>query len=386
VIGAMPGFEPELGPGPFQQVARELAALQRLHAGVPGTGDVAEVQQCIGAALTEGLGFPVATVGLVDEAQLRVGSWRRFRAGDGDQPALPALPIRDHGLLASAFERPGRVVRGNLGAGPVAVAALVYRDQPLGLLAVEAPEGGPGASLEGALDRFSPNASEDLSVDRMSVDRSSRLAVEAERTRNSIEMHDAEIQSLFAISCTLEGCARAAGGADPEQARRLDDCRRLAEKTLAQVRQSIYDLWPAELLERQFLGQLRAHLADMGTPDSPLELEWEARGHLADLSREARHVLLCVAQEALSNVARHAQAHRVGVVLDAGSDPIRLQVADDGCGMALDPIRPQFGIRGMRSRLASLGGQLEVTSEPGRGTTIQAMVPRSMAAADAAAP
>ena len=365
------------------QVARELAALQRLHSMVTGTAELSDVQQCIGTALVEGLGFVGVTIGLVDDAQARVGSWRWFGGAENAQQLLPNLPIDDHGSLARAFRRPGRVIRAKLGQGVMAIAALAYRDQRLGLLGVTLPGHGLGRGMEEALERFCPHASEALAGVRMCVDRTRRLAVEAERTRISIEMHDAVIQSLFAITCTLEGCARAAEGQDPEQARRLAECRRLAEKTLIQVRQSIYDLWPAELLERQFLDQLQAHLADLGTPDRPLELEWEARGHLADLTRETRQVLLGVAQEALSNVARHARAHRVTVVLDAGSDPVRLQVSDDGGGMAVEPMRPQFGIRGMRSRLAAFDGHLELLSEPGQGTTVEATVPRSMAVASA---
>ncbi len=362
-----------------RQAAGELRALQRLRLAVTGTADLAGVQECIGRGLTEGLGFPAATVGLVDDAQLRVGGWRQ-PGGEG-MSSLPTMAIEDGGPLAKAFRQPGRVVRGELGARPVAICALAFRDQRLGLLAVDLPPQGLGKAGKLALERFSARAGEALAGVRMCVDRTRRLAVEAERTRISIEMHDAVIQSLFAIACTLQGCAQAVEGRDPEQVRRLEECRRLAEKTLAQVRQSIYDLWPAELLERQFLGQLRAHLADLGTLDRPLELEWEARGHLADLSREARQALLSVAQEAVSNVVRHAQAHRVEVVLDAGSDPVRLQVSDDGCGVAQDPMRPQFGLRGMRARLAPMGGRLELTSRPGSGTTVEASIPRVMAAA-----
>ncbi len=344
-----------------------------------GTADLAGVQESIATALTEGLGFPTAIVGLVDDAELRVGQWRGV--GREVVPSLPALSIEDGGLLAGAFRHPGRVVRGVLGDRQVDVCALAFRSQRLGLLAVEPSSRGLAEGLRQALERFSQHAGEALAGVRMCVDRTRRLAVEAERTRISIEMHDAVIQSLFAISCTLEGCARAAEGTDREQARRLDDCRLLAERTLAQVRQSIYDLWPAELLERQFLGRLRERLAELASPDSPLELEWEARGHLADLSREARHILLGVAEEAISNVVRHARAHRVGVVLDAGSDPVRLQITDDGCGMTHDPMRPQFGIRGMRARLGPLGGRLEIDSRPGSGTTVQASIPRARAAA-----
>ncbi|MHB8313761.1 MAG: sensor histidine kinase [Candidatus Dormibacteria bacterium] len=376
LVAIAPG-KPAIAEDQVSLAGAELRALEYLRLAVAGSSDMDEVQECIVAAVSEALGLPDATVGLVDEAQHRVGNWHGAPAKTLTADAHQPLPIADGGVLAQAFAAPGRLVLTQFATAPGAIAAICYRGQPLGLLAVGIPAGGLGKPLTAALERFAAHAGEALAGVRMCVDRTRRLAVEAERTRISIDMHDAVIQSLFAITCTLEGCARAAEKDDQEQAHRLDECRRLVEKTLVQVRQSIYDLWPAELLERQFLGQLRDHLADLAGP--PLELEWEARGHFADLSREARHTFQAVAREALSNVARHAQARHVKVVLDASCDPVRLRVSDDGSGLQEDRMKPQFGIRGMRARLATLGGRLQLMSEPGTGTTLEASVPRHRA-------
>jgi len=363
-----------VAPGALDELSlagAELRALEHLAMAATSGTDLSGVQECIVTALDSGLGLEGATVGLVDEAQRAVGSWCGSPSQTLALDPKRFLPIADGGAVERAFAAPGRLVHTQYGEYPCAIAAACYRGEPLGLLAVRSPLEGRGPLLDAALERFTAHAAEALAGVRMCVDRTRRLAVEAERTRISIDMHDAVIQSLFAISCTLEGCARAT---DPEQARRLDECRQLVEKTLTQVRQSIYDLWPAELLERQFLSQLRQHLAELN--GSPPGLEWEARGRLSDLPGAARHTLLAVAQEALTNVVRHARAGHVRVVLDTTCDPVQLQVSDDGVGLPRDDMRPQFGIRGMRARLERLGGRLQISSEPNLGTVVHAELPR----------
>ena len=354
--------------------AAELRALEHLGMAAASGTDLAGVQECIVTALNAGLGLDGATVGLVDEGQLGVGNWHGSPRETLALGSRRFLPIADGGAIEQAFAVPGRLVHTQLGKSPCAIAAACYRGEPLGLLAVALPPEGLGPPLAAALERFTVHAAEALAGVRMCVDRTRRLTVEAERTRISIDMHDAVIQSLFAIGCALDGCARATGPGQAEQARRLAECRQLVEKTLLQVRQSIYDLWPAELLERQFLSQLRQHLAELS--QSPPALEWEARGQLADLPGQARHTLLAVAQEALTNVVRHAEARHVRVVLDLTSDPVQLRVSDDGVGLPRDDLKPQFGIRGMRTRLGRLGGRLRISSEPGLGTELYAELPR----------
>ena len=86
--------------------------------------------------------------------------------------------------------------------------------------------------------------------------------------------------------------------------------------------------------------------------------------------------LLRIAQESLSNTARHARANRVVVSLDYGDDEVRLDVRDDGRGFRADRLNPGRGLPGMAERLAAHGGSVEIESREGAGCTVSAAIPR----------
>jgi signal transduction histidine kinase len=95
-----------------------------------------------------------------------------------------------------------------------------------------------------------------------------------------------------------------------------------------------------------------------------------------DCDQPTRIALLRCTQESLANVRKHAAASAVGVVLAQHPDSVELEVTDDGRGFTVNDSRG-FGLDGMRKRLAELGGELTVTSSPGDGTRILAMIPRN---------
>jgi two-component system sensor histidine kinase UhpB len=257
---------------------------------------------------------------------------------------------------------------------------LRYRDQPVGLLAVASPGDGRGHRAALArLEHFAIHGAEAIAGVRLCVERSQRLAVEAERNRISVEMHDAVIQSLFAIVCSLDGCTRLAARGDPAAVPELERVQRLAQKTLEQLRRSIHDLWPGELLERQFVAELQEHVADLADLSGQLALEIDVAGPLTALAPEVRRGLFRVAQEALNNVLQHARAGRATVRLDARDDPVRLTVEDDGRGIPQGRPESAIGILGMRHRLAGLGGELAIGPGADGGTRVTATVPRQRA-------
>ena len=105
----------------------------------------------------------------------------------------------------------------------------------------------------------------------------------------------------------------------------------------------------------------------------PCALELEAD----DVPIEVGRVLYAIAQEAFTNIIRHADAHRVTVRLTGDGDDVALGVEDDGCGFDLATLAgsTRLGVVGMRERAAAVGGTLTVNSTPGTGTTVTARVP-----------
>ncbi len=356
--------------------AAELRALEHLRTAIDGNADLTDVQARIAAAVTGELGFAAAVVGLVDPAQTTLGAWvGSDGVTQGEFAALgPLRMVADP--VSRAFARPGQVVRATLAGQPRWLLALRYREQPVGLLAVATTDGAADRPALTLLEHFAVHGAEAIAGVRLCVERTQRLAVEAERNRISVEMHDAVIQSLFAIVCSLDGCARLTAHGDPAAVPELERVQRLAQKTLEQLRRSIHDLWPGELLERQFVGELREHVADLADLSSQLLLEIDVTGPLTALAPDVRRGLFRVAQEALNNVLKHARARRASVRLDATDDPVRLTVEDDGCGIPAGRPEHTIGILGMRNRLASLGGRLTVGPGPGGGTLVTATVPR----------
>ncbi|MGI9008792.1 MAG: sensor histidine kinase, partial [Streptosporangiaceae bacterium] len=131
---------------------------------------------------------------------------------------------------------------------------------------------------------------------------------------------------------------------------------------------------PAPLARASLAGAL-ARQADRAGAESGLTATFAVRGTPRPLAVRAEVVLLRIGQEALANVRKHAAAGTATVELYYREDGVRLEVSDDGAGFDQAAASDGFGLRGMRARLAEIGGALTVRTAPGRGTTITAEVP-----------
>ncbi|MBL7261951.1 sensor histidine kinase [Actinoplanes sp. LDG1-01] len=199
-----------------------------------------------------------------------------------------------------------------------------------------------------------------------------------ERQRMAGEIHDVLAQGLTGIVTQLEATGAAADRPD-DWWRHLGNAKSLARDSLTEARRSVQALRPQNL-DGAALPDAIGDLVTDWSRVHEVAAELVTTGTPRTLVPEIEATLLRTAQEALANVARHADAGRVGLTLSYMEDVVTLDVRDDGHGF--DPRAPRelsetggFGLAGMRERLARIAGSLEVESEPGAGTALSACVP-----------
>jgi signal transduction histidine kinase len=189
----------------------------------------------------------------------------------------------------------------------------------------------------------------------------------AERERLARDIHDTLAQG-FASILTLAQAAEATLDTDPDASRaRLDLLTRTARDNLAEARSLVAALAPAPL-DGQGLPAALGRVAQRFADETDVPTEVEVTGTPVALAPNQEVVLLRSAQEALTNVRKHASAHSVHVVLTYRADGATICVEDDGVGVT----GPEgFGLRGMRERAAAVGGCVRVTARDGGGTQVQ---------------
>jgi ligand-binding sensor domain-containing protein/two-component sensor histidine kinase len=199
----------------------------------------------------------------------------------------------------------------------------------------------------------------------------------AERTRIAREMHDTVVQDCIGISTLLEAAVVSAGSDQDQMLECLDDARLQVRLALDGARQALTDL-RHDSFARGLSGALVEFAKSLGEgAESPVTLE--VVGPVQPLADSTNRALLLVAREAVRNALVHGAAKAVKVRLAFEQDAVRLEIRDNGCGFKPPTMQlatfGHFGILGMRERMEQLGGSLEVTSSPGRGTTVCAVSP-----------
>ena len=204
-------------------------------------------------------------------------------------------------------------------------------------------------------------------------------AVLGERSRIAREIHDTLAQGYVGISVQLEVLAELLRQNKMEAAaKQLDTTRGYVREGLADARQSIWALRSQDAGETTLPVKTAAD-GGAGRRATALEASFSIFGAYRPLPPETEREILRVAQEAIHNVKKHAGARHSAVQLEYGPDEVALEVRDDGRGFcseaASQPPPGHFGLTGMRERAAAIGGTLEVTSEPGAGTTVRLRTP-----------
>lgn len=204
-------------------------------------------------------------------------------------------------------------------------------------------------------------------------------AQEEERRRLARELHDEQSQALGALAVSLDRLSRLLKPSTSEVTGEIEQARDMARSLLRETRRLIYDLRPSVLddmgLEAAIRWSAETHLERHGVQVSIRSLLAPGR-----LPAPVETSLFRVAQEAIVNIERHAQAQHAGIVLEQRDASLRMEVSDDGRGFGPNAIgngleTPGVGLEGMRERVRLIGGTIEIVSASGKGTQIKVEVP-----------
>jgi len=202
---------------------------------------------------------------------------------------------------------------------------------------------------------------------------------EEERRRIARELHDDTIQSLVAISRRLELLQVVLINSEGAQ-QQLAELQALVQRTIEGIRRFSQELRPTLLEDLGLIPALRRLVKELSAEG--IQATLLVRGSIQDMGPEAELALYRIAQEALNNVRRHAQATRVQVQLDTDMDSICFSVEDNGQGFemtsSLNDLAQQgsFGLMGIQERVELLEGQMTIHSEVGKGTRLEVRLPR----------
>ncbi len=195
-----------------------------------------------------------------------------------------------------------------------------------------------------------------------------KAAVEAERNRIARELHDGLGAVLSGILLEIEYLRTKVGGQGVDA--ELDEIEETASEGMAEMRGAV-----AMMRRGGDLASILEDYARSWSQRTKVDVLLETVGWSEDVQADVGWCLFRVFQEALTNVGKHAGASRIQVRLELLETQIRLMVSDDGEGFDPDAVSPgRYGLDGMRRRLESCGGRLDITSSPGGGTTLEAVV------------
>lgn len=212
---------------------------------------------------------------------------------------------------------------------------------------------------------------ERLESERRRAASAALVAQEEERARVARDLHDEVNQSLTGLLLRLEAARERA----PLQlAGELAEIRTLANQALQELLALARQLRPTALDDLGLKAALSSHVDELGR-QGRIAAQFESAGDIASVPHEVQVVAYRVAQEALSNAARHSGASNVRVRLAREDGTVELTIADDGRGFTFDQASRGLGLAGMRERALLVNGDLRVESRPQVGTSVRLRVP-----------
>jgi two-component system sensor histidine kinase DegS len=204
-------------------------------------------------------------------------------------------------------------------------------------------------------------------------------AQEEERKQISRELHDGVVQTLIGINVELSALGEGAAVGLHALKAKIARTQRLVANSVNMVHRFARELRPAVLDDLGLIPALHAYNKNLAARKN-IKIKLTAFGGVEALGSAKRTVLFRVAQEALTNVARHAQATQVRMSITEVSGTIRMEISDNGKSFQVDKIlsaknHKRLGLIGMKERIEMVGGSLTIESAPGKGTTVRAEVP-----------
>lgn len=224
----------------------------------------------------------------------------------------------------------------------------------------------------------------DLTHELRAISRALATVEEAERRRIARELHDTIGSALTALSINMSIMAGQVASSEipglEGMAHRLKDSMALLEDTTEVVRRLMAELRPPVLDDYGLLAALRWQ-CELFAQRCGFQFEIEVTGLSGRLDAELEIALFRIAQGALTNIAKYAQANKVTLMLDVKTDSVMFSISDDGIGFQTDKLytdkrRPTWGLASMRERAQALGGTLRIVAAPGQGCRIEVVVAR----------
>ncbi|MCK9389653.1 MAG: PAS domain S-box protein [Sulfuritalea sp.] len=201
---------------------------------------------------------------------------------------------------------------------------------------------------------------------------------EEERTRIARELHDEMGQALTALRIDLGWLRNKCSPLGAPMVERVGSALGVVEHSIVSLRRISEDLRPA-MLDSLGLAAAVEHHVEQFSQRTGIPCRLNMNREEFDLDDRLATAVFRVVQEALTNVARHAEASEMSVEINETDDGIRLTMRDNGCGFSGAHDKKTFGLLGMRERISMLGGRLEIDSQPSQGTCITGWLPHRKA-------
>jgi signal transduction histidine kinase/ligand-binding sensor domain-containing protein len=374
----------------------ELATLLALSRDVASTLELEPLLSLILDQLKGVVDYEMATIRRLEQGVLERLAYRRFFPHEAEpnqrlavadveilreviqtQRATLVGDIREdqgffRGLEAGVYNRPGLILQE---ARTLAVVPLLYKSQVVGVLVLAHRQPDFFDRRMVALAQAFANHSAIALVNAELYEQAGEAATLEERTRLARELHDSATQSLYSAALFSEAGKELAAVGDLESAQHyLSRVSEVVHQALKDMRLLVFELRPPVLEKEGLVGALQRRL-DAVEKRAGMEARLISDA-LPPLPDEVVDGLYRIAQEALNNVLKHAEADAVTVTVRSGGDTVTLEVVDNGQGFDLDEARSSggMGLVSMGERAAQLGSELTIDSPLNRGTRVKLTV------------